>query len=116
MCIPHISRSTFEAIVRHRSFDPNGVFNDEGHEGEEVVTLPLHRAIRDVARTDRFEPALAKFRVLLEIGADPNNLDGSLVPPLFAHNFFSIESKHPRRVSDTRQMLEIMKNHINGAE
>ena len=103
--------ASFEAVVRHRSFDPNRGCDIGG-----LTTLPLHQAITCVVYWAK-EPyrmcmSMEKMEILLKAGADPElAVDGSLSPLRYVQAYIQDEGEQSEEVC--KALISMMEKYIN---
>ena len=105
--------ASFEAVVRHRSFDPNRGCDIGG-----LTTFPLHHAITCVvcsAENPRaVSIAMGKVEVLLKAGADPERaIDGSLSPLRCVQAYIQDEGEQSEEGKVCKALISMMEKYIN---
>ena len=103
----------FEAVVRHRSFDPN-----QGCDIGGLTTLPLHQAITCVVcwagNPRTVSIAMGKVEVLLKAGADPERaIDGSLSPLRCVQAYIQDEGEQSEKGKVCKALISMMEKYIN---
>ena len=106
--------ASFEAVVRHRSFDPNRPCDMGGH----YTTRPLHQAIAFMVRpqlsSDAMSIAMKKAEILLKVGADPELATHDCPSPLiYAQSIIRREGEQSEEGKACKAMISMMEKYIN---
>ena len=116
MLFAHCSSKTFQAIVEHRSFEPNQF------DGNVLSKVPLIAAFATcMSRTDQGDPMeglVQKFKILLDVGADPELDLGGGRTPLNSLSTgldrFDFSGRSPLCVRVGRQLIAEMEAKVAG--
>ena len=114
---PSEAAEIFDAMISHRSFDPNKSFrlNDETQ-----PVLPLHFACSSsiaLCESEETDHLVTKTKRLLDLGADPQLATESLPSPLdFVARFFSSLGEETEEGKTCKRLIAMMEEKIAAEE